>query len=119
MAAETVRLFKFSPAKAAWDLHSASVNPRFFDSNEDAATAKASWHIEAGEAEALVKECSFEEAATRVTFTADDSGIWALRFPSTPAFRAFADQYNGYLFENTYGVPNDEKHREKVGIANN
>lgn len=93
---------------------SSSASPRFYDANEDAGTAKASWWLEAGEAEALVSDqFNFEEVALRVIFQAD-SGIWALRFPDTNAYSVFHNQYNSKLFENTFGMENDAIHREKV-----
>lgn len=110
------RLFKFSPNSKgdSWELYAASVSPNFYDANEDAASAKPHWFLEAGELEVEVSDkFAFEEASKRATFAAP-GGIWALRFPSLPAFRAFVNEYNSKLFENTYKLTSDDANHEKV-----
>ncbi len=112
-----IRLFKFTPKKSgdSWELYSASVSPNFYDANEDKASAKPQWFLEAGDLEVEVTDkFSFEQSSKRATF-AGASGIWALRFPTAQAFQHFVNEYNGKLFENIYNVSNDEANREKVG----
>lgn len=90
------------------------MSPSFYDANEDKASAKPQWFLEAGELEVEVTDkFSFEQSSKRATF-AGASGIWALRFPSSQAFQNFINEYNGKLFENIYNVKNDEGNREKV-----
>lgn len=111
-----IRLFKFTPSRGgdSWELYSASVSPSFYDANEDKASAKPQWFLEAGDLEVEVTDkFSFEQSSKRATFSGA-SGIWALRFPSAQAFQAFVNEYNGKLFENIYNVKNDEANREKV-----
>jgi hypothetical protein len=114
-----IRLFKFTPAKTgdSWELYAASVTPNFYDANEDTASAKPQWFLEAGELEVEVTDkFSFEETSKRATF-AGSSGIWALRFPSQQAFHHFVNEYNSKLFENTYGLANNEDNRETVSLS--
>ena len=113
------RLFKFTPNSKgdSWELHAASVSPNFYDANEDAASAQPHWFLEAGELEVEVSDkFAFEDTNKRATFSAP-SGIWALRFPGLPAFRAFVNEYNSRLFENTYKLTSDDANREKVRPA--
>ena len=56
---------------------------------------------------------NFDVHTRRVTFVAQE-GIWALRFGTALAYEKFVTQYNGHLFENTYGLDNDEANRTKV-----
>ena len=73
-----------------------------------------SW-CQVGDIEAEVTDnFSFDVATRRVTFVAPD-GIWALRFGTAAKYSDFVMQYNSKLFENTYGVENDEVNRGKVG----
>ena len=112
-----IRLFKFTRKGTgdSWELYAAAVSPSFYDANEDAASAAPQWFLEAGDLEVEVSDkFSFEEGARRATFAGPDGGIWALRFPSLPAFRAFVGQYNGKLFENTYKLASDDANHEKV-----
>ncbi len=114
-----IRLFKFTPKKSgdSWELYSASVSPNFYDANEDKASAKPQWFLEAGDLEVEVTDkFSFEQSSKRATF-AGSTGIWALRFPTNQAFQHFVNEYNGKLFENIYNVSNDEANREKVGCC--
>lgn len=115
-----IRLYKFNPKKKgidSWELYAATVTPTFYDANEDSASGKLQWFLEAGELEVEVSDkFSFEESSKRATF-AGESGIWALRFPSHQTFTAFVNQYNSKLFENTYKLSNDETNREKVSAA--
>ena len=111
-----IKLFKFSPSRRGdrWELYSANVTPNFYDANEDKASAKPQWFLEAGDLEVEVTDkFSFEQSSKRATFVGT-SGIWALRFPTTQAFQGFVNEYNGKLFENIYNVKNDEENREKV-----
>ena len=56
---------------------------------------------------------NFDAGTRRVTLVAAD-GIWALRFGSAAKYSDFVTRYNSTLFENTYGVENDEVNRGKV-----
>jgi hypothetical protein len=69
--------------------------------------------LEVGDADALVTDqFNFEETSHRVIFTA--GGIFALRFGTSAAYNNFHNEYNDKLFENTFGVENDETNRQKV-----
>ena len=59
---------------------------------------------------------SFDAATRRVTLVAPD-GIWALKFGTAAKYSDFVMEYNSTLFENTYGVENDEVNRGKVHIG--
>ena len=59
---------------------------------------------------------SFDVATRRVTLVAVD-GIYALRFGTAAKYSDFVARYNSTLFENTYGMENDEANRGKVGTA--
>lgn len=90
------------------------MTPSFYDANEDTASAKPQWFLEAGDLEVEVTDkFSFEQTSKRATF-AGASGIWALRFPTLRSFNHFVDEYNSKLFENTYGLSNNEDNRETV-----
>ena len=56
---------------------------------------------------------NFDVRTRRVTFVAQE-GIWALRFGTLGSYDKFVTQYNSHLFENTYGLDNDEANRTKV-----
>ena len=56
---------------------------------------------------------NFDVRSRRVTFVAQE-GIWAVRFGTAKAYETFVTQYNSHLFENTYGLDNDEANRTKV-----
>ncbi|KAK9818259.1 hypothetical protein WJX72_009697 [[Myrmecia] bisecta] len=113
------KLFKFIKgetvaAGGSWDLYSANASYNFYDVNEDGASGKPKWYLEAGsEVEAEVSDnFSFEEQSRRVTFVAN--GIWALKFATLADYRAFSSEYNDKLFQNTYGLENDQAGRDKV-----
>ena len=72
------------------------------------------WHLQVGDVETEVTDnFNFDVRTRRVTFVAQD-GIWALRFGTVGAYDKFVTQYNSHLFENTYGLDNDEANRTKV-----
>ncbi len=56
---------------------------------------------------------NFDARTRRVTFVAQE-GIWAVRFGTVAAYDKFVIQHNSHLFENTYGLDNDEANRTKV-----
>ena len=41
--ATTIKLYKFDESSNLWELEAASVNPNFFNANEDSAAAKPKW----------------------------------------------------------------------------
>ncbi len=73
-----------------------------------------SWKTQVGDVEAEVTDnFNFDVRTRRVTFVAQE-GIWAIRFGTVGAYDKFVTQYNSHLFENTYGLDNDEANRTKV-----
>ena len=118
MQPQTNRLYRYDQPRNQWELEAASVSPHFYDANEDSGKAKPIWCLEIGEAETTVTDqFRFEETALRVVFEADEAagkGIWALRFANAAAYRNFHNEYNDKLFQNIFGVANDEVNRQKV-----
>lgn len=49
----------------------------------------------------------------RITFSANET-IFALRFPTSDLCRIFGESLNDAVFNNQYGVENDEVSRQKV-----
>ena len=91
------------------------MNPSFFNANEDSARAKPKWFVEVADVETEVSDqFNFEETGLRVIF--QGTAIWALRFPNAQKYQDFHNVYNDKLFENTFGVENDEANREKVSF---
>ena len=73
-----------------------------------------SWKTQVGDVETEVTDnFNFDVRTRRVTFVAQE-GIWAVRFGTVGAYDKFVTQYNSHLFENTYGLDNDEANRTKV-----
>jgi len=62
----------------------------------------------------VTDQFNFEESGMRVIFQGE--AIWALRFPNARSYQDFHNLYNDKLFENTFGVENDEANRQKVGF---
>lgn len=111
--AETIKLYKFDESSSKWELEANSVSPHFYNANEDSATAKPRWYLEIVDAEIEISDqFNFEESGLRVIFQGDS--IWALRFPNSQQYDSFHIKYNDKLFENTFGVENDEVNRQKV-----
>ena len=118
MQPQTNRLYRYDQPRNQWELEAASVSPHFYDANEDSGKAKPVWCLEIGEAETTVTDqFRFEETALRVVFEADEAGgkgIWAVRFANATVYRNFHNEYNDKLFQNIFGVANDEVNRQKV-----
>jgi hypothetical protein len=111
--ATTIKLYRFDDSSNLWALEAASVNPHFYNVNEDSASAKPKWYIEVADAEIEVSDqFNFEESGLRVIFQGE--AIWALRFPNAQSYQDFHNLYNDKLFENTFGLENDEANRQKV-----
>ena len=64
----------------------------------------------------VTAQFSFDVVTRRVTMVTPE-GCWALRFGSAAKYSDFVARYNSTLFENTYGVENDEVNRGKVRSA--
>ena len=60
------------------------------------------------------QDFTFEENQLQVAFVA--SGIWALRFPSKPAYQQFCREYEAKLFENMTGLAYNETNQAKVWL---
>lgn len=113
MQTQAIKLYKFDEKSNLWELEAASVSPNFFNANEDSARAKPKWFVEVADVETEVSDqFNFEETGLRVIF--QGTAIWALRFPNAKKYQDFHNVYNDKLFENTFGVENDEANREKV-----
>jgi len=111
--ATTIKLYRFDDSSNLWELEAASVNPHFYNVNEDSTAAKPKWYLEVADAETEVTDqFNFEESGMRVIFQGE--AIWALRFPNARSYQDFHNLYNDKLFENTFGVENDEANRQKV-----
>ena len=115
LQAQTIKLYKFDEKTNLWELEAASVNPNFYNVNEDAARAKPKWYIEVSDVETEVSDqFNFEETGLRVIFQGE--AIWALRFPNQQKYQDFHNLYNDKLFENTFGIASDDANREKVTL---
>lgn len=113
--------FVFTGTDGVWETASSNARPRFYDANEDTSTSsrsKKSYHleVEAGDIDAHVdQEMNYvmDVKQRRVTFHAGGA-IWALKFASDEAARAFAEELNDAAFYNQYGVDCDDDGRAKV-----
>ena len=115
--AATTKLYKFLLDSNSWDVESDNVTYNFYNINEDAATEPTKWYLEAAQLDTPVTDqFTCEVNQRRCTIAAADGGVYAFKFPSAAACQAFVNQYNDKLFENTYGVPNDEQQRGKVRV---
>ena len=126
LAPAPARLYRFTGA--AWQLYSASARPTFFDAAKEGGGGGESdddgdddrtgprWHLDAGGVTTPVTdEYAADAGERRVTLAAPGGrGVWALKFGDGPAFRAFLDEYDARLFENTYGMADDDAGRKKV-----
>ncbi|KAK9862011.1 hypothetical protein WJX84_000959 [Apatococcus fuscideae] len=110
------RLFKFTQTGAGgrWTAEMAQASVDFFNKHEDRPGAKAEWCLAVGsEIEAEVnQDFTFEENQLQVAFVA--GSIWALRFPSKPAYQKFCREYEAKLFENMTGLANNATNHAKV-----
>ena len=99
---------------------SANADTNFYDINEDSAGKKKEWHVEIGsDVDLLVTDqFSVDAVGKRVTLAAETGAVYALRFPSSAALSLFEQEYNSYLFENTYGLKNDAKNRDQASLLN-
>lgn len=90
-----VKLYTF--VQGAWQLHSATVQPHFYNSNEGQQDAQADWQLEIDEADIETRadatlEYLVQFDQNRVTFKVPETqGFWSLKFPSLASVKQFVE----------------------------
>jgi hypothetical protein len=90
-----VKLYKFE--QGAWQLHSAVVQPHFYNSNKDKEDAKADWQLVIDEADIETRADATLEYLVqfdqhRVTFKVPATqGLWSLKLPSLASVKQFVE----------------------------
>ena len=106
-------------AFVAWETFAENVPPSFYNINEDLSNSSTEWHLEFnGSVEypdiVVDTKTQFAAAELKCVFQTAEGDFWALQFPNADLFAQFCQQYNGYLFENTYQTQLNEENVEKV-----
>lgn len=102
-----------------WQIFSENVKPTFYNINEDLSGNSTEWHLEfEGSVEypdiVVDSKTQFSAAELKCVFQTAEGVFWALSFPKPDVFARFSQQYNGYLFENTFQTQLNPESLEKV-----
>jgi hypothetical protein len=103
----------------SWILYGENVAPKFYNINEDIENSQKEWHLEfegsVDYPDVLVdSQTQFSLAEQKCVFRTQTGEYWALSFPTPESFSQFSQQFNGYLFENTFQTPLNEEAVKKV-----
>lgn len=115
----TTHLYKMLQAggRPSWVLISEDAQPNIYDSNQDS-QRRPEWHLElegCQEAPDIVIDdtLEFQQPQRRCVFLGDGT-VWALAFPNDRSFSNFMQKYNRALFENNYGLEQNEDNELNV-----
>lgn len=102
-----------------WQAFAENVTPSFYNINEDLEKSSTEWHLEfEGSVEypdvVVDSTTQFSAAELKCIFQTGEGTFWALSFPDSDTFVQFSQQFNGYLFENTYQTELTSQNVEKV-----